>query len=85
MVHFPLMHSEKGDISLAALFLNDWKIYISEPLRSYDLYSGLSGSFTQIQRKDILALRQIKCACLLKLHRASWFDAGEPSVVEYRQ
>lgn len=33
----------------------------------------------------IVALGQIKCACLLKLHRASWFDAGEPSVVEYRQ
>ena len=59
------MHSEKGDISLAAPFLNDWKIYISEPLRSYDLYFGLPGSFTQIRRKDMLVVGQIKCACLL--------------------
>jgi hypothetical protein len=61
MVHIPLTHSEKGDISLAAPFLNDWKIYISGPLRSYDLYSGLSGSFMQIRRKDILLKNEDLC------------------------
>jgi hypothetical protein len=54
MLHFLLIHSEKGNLCLASLFLNDWKIYIAEQLLPYDLSSGFPSSFAQIGRKDML-------------------------------